>query len=108
MSLKQLLGELATSIAAGFLEQLGETLKAESRQLGSHSQARQIGQQIADELFHTEESAITLTPKQGTAFSESELIEGRMAVWNHPTEQTPEIKQALAHLQVKNHHQRSE
>ncbi len=107
MSMKQLLEDVAASLAIGFAGRAAERLDPGLSDSPAHESARTLGSQIADALAdslaeggsrdtsrESSESPPVVTRVQSN-FSDEEIVAERMSVWNYKVPLTPELIRAL-------------
>lgn len=98
MNLRELLGDLAANVAAGFAEELADAIKEEAKALPNHAAARGIGHEIASELLAGSRPP-PLTGELLDPEPPPQLIERPLIIDGRPIEVTPEMLQAYIRLQ---------
>ena len=97
MSLRDLLGDIAANVAAGFAEEMADVIKQEAQGLPCNQAARTLGHELAAELLS--ESKPPPLVNKAVKPDSPQLIERPLVIDGQPVEITPETLQILMRIQ---------
>ena len=106
--MKQFLDEIVAGIAAGFAHRLAENVQTHLTDSSANQAAQHLGIEIAQALTASlggnPEQAASNQPLSGVGpahhYTDREIIEQRLSVWNYAFPPSPALHQAMRHYQA--------